>query len=41
MVFIHHDQMIKKFPIEMPDPIEAIKFRLEQLNLEPSVGFWI
>ncbi len=26
----------KNFPIEMPDPIEAIKFRLEQLNLEPS-----
>jgi len=24
------------FPIELPDPIEAIKFRLEQLNLEPS-----
>ena len=26
----------KNFPIEMPDPIEAVKFRLEQLNLEPS-----
>lgn len=26
----------KNFPIDMPDPIEAIKFRLEQLNLEPS-----
>ncbi|MDR3626684.1 MAG: hypothetical protein P4L45_07615 [Ignavibacteriaceae bacterium] len=26
----------KNFPIELPDPIEAIKFRLEQLNLEPS-----
>ena len=26
----------KNFPIEMPDPIEAIKFRLDQLNLEPS-----
>jgi len=26
----------KNFPIEMPDPIKAIKFRLEQLNLEPS-----
>jgi len=26
----------KSFPIDMPDPIEAIKFRLEQLNLEPS-----
>ena len=23
----------KEFPIEMPDPIEAIKFRMEQLNL--------
>lgn len=22
----------EKFPIEMPDPIEAIKFRMEQLN---------
>ncbi|MFA7287474.1 MAG: transcriptional regulator [Melioribacteraceae bacterium] len=26
----------KNFPIEKPDPIEAIKFRLEQLNLETS-----
>lgn len=26
----------KNFPIGLPDPIEAIKFRLEQLNLEPS-----
>jgi len=26
----------KSFPIGMPDPVEAIKFRLEQLNLEPS-----
>ena len=26
----------KNFPIDMPDPIEAIKFRLEQLNLDPS-----
>jgi len=26
----------KSFPIDLPDPIEAIKFRLEQLNLEPS-----
>jgi HTH-type transcriptional regulator/antitoxin HigA len=26
----------KNFPVELPDPIEAIKFRLEQLNLEPS-----
>jgi HTH-type transcriptional regulator/antitoxin HigA len=24
------------FPVEMPDPVEAIKFRLDQLNLEPS-----
>jgi HTH-type transcriptional regulator/antitoxin HigA len=24
------------FPIDLPDPIEAIKFRLEQLNLETS-----
>lgn len=23
----------KHFPIEMPDPIEAIKFRMEQMNL--------
>ncbi|MHB8338562.1 MAG: helix-turn-helix domain-containing protein [Ignavibacteriaceae bacterium] len=27
---------LKNFPIELPDPIEAIKFRLEQLNLKPS-----
>lgn len=26
----------KNFPIGLPDPIEAIKFRLEQLNLKPS-----
>jgi HTH-type transcriptional regulator / antitoxin HigA len=26
----------KAFPINLPDPIEAIKFRLEQLNMEPS-----
>jgi len=26
----------KKFPIDLPDPIEAIKFRLEQLNLDRS-----
>ncbi len=26
----------KTFPITLPDPIEAIKFRLEQLNLERS-----
>jgi HTH-type transcriptional regulator/antitoxin HigA len=25
-----------RFPIELPDPVEAIKFRLEQLNLETS-----
>jgi HTH-type transcriptional regulator/antitoxin HigA len=24
------------FPIEMPDPIEAIKFRMEQLNYQPK-----
>jgi HTH-type transcriptional regulator/antitoxin HigA len=26
----------KSFPISLPDPIEAIKFRLEQLNLKRS-----
>jgi HTH-type transcriptional regulator / antitoxin HigA len=26
----------KHFPIGLPDPIEAIKYRLEQLNLEQS-----
>ncbi len=26
----------KNFPIDLPDPVEAIKFRLEQLNMEPS-----
>ncbi|MBU1678636.1 MAG: transcriptional regulator [Bacteroidetes bacterium] len=26
----------KKFPISFPDPIDAIKFRLEQLNLDRS-----
>ena len=26
----------KNYPIALPDPVEAIKFRLEQLNLERS-----
>lgn len=26
----------KNFPIGLPEPVEAIKFRLEQLNLETS-----
>lgn len=26
----------KNYPIELPDPVEAIKFRLEQLNLGSS-----
>jgi HTH-type transcriptional regulator/antitoxin HigA len=26
----------RNFPIDLPDPIEAIKFRLEQLNLNTS-----
>jgi len=26
----------KSFPIDLPDPIEAIKFRLEQLGLSPT-----
>lgn len=26
----------EKFPIDDPDPIEAIKFRMEQLNLRPQ-----
>jgi HTH-type transcriptional regulator / antitoxin HigA len=30
------DYESKNFPVELPDPIEAIKFRLEQLNLKPS-----
>jgi len=25
-----------KYPIDLPDPIEAIKFRMEQLNLDRS-----
>ena len=27
----------EKFPIELPDPIEAIKFRMEQLNYSQNV----
>lgn len=27
----------RHFPIDLPDPIEAIKFKLEQLNLDHSV----
>jgi HTH-type transcriptional regulator/antitoxin HigA len=26
----------RHYPVEMPDPVEAIKFRLDQLNLESS-----
>ncbi|MFZ2322583.1 MAG: helix-turn-helix domain-containing protein [Ignavibacteriaceae bacterium] len=26
----------KTYPIDLPDPVEAIKFRLEQLNLDSS-----
>jgi len=26
----------RNFPIDLPDPIEAIKFRMEQLNLDRS-----
>ena len=26
----------KRYPIDPPDPIEAIKFRMEQLELKPS-----
>ena len=26
----------RNFPIDLPDPIEAIKFRLEQMNLDRS-----
>ncbi|MCC6256346.1 MAG: transcriptional regulator [Ignavibacteriaceae bacterium] len=26
----------KNYPIELPDPVEAIKFRLEQLNLDTT-----
>jgi antitoxin component HigA of HigAB toxin-antitoxin module len=31
----------KRFPIELPDPVEAIKFRMEQAGLTPkdSVSF--
>jgi HTH-type transcriptional regulator/antitoxin HigA len=26
----------ERFPIDLPDPIEAIKFRMEQLNYKPK-----
>jgi HTH-type transcriptional regulator/antitoxin HigA len=26
----------KNYPIDLPDPVEAIKFRLEQLNLDTT-----
>lgn len=34
---IVEDYENKKFPVDLPDPIEAVKFRLEQLNLSTSV----
>jgi HTH-type transcriptional regulator/antitoxin HigA len=33
-IFISHYED-KHFPIEDPDPIEAIKFRMEQFNMKP------
>jgi len=30
------DYESKRFPIGLPDPVEAIQFRLEQLNLDQS-----
>jgi HTH-type transcriptional regulator / antitoxin HigA len=30
------DYESKRFPIDLPDPVESIKFRLEQLNLDQS-----
>ena len=35
LVEIYED---KHFPISMPDPINAIKFRMEQLGLSPSLS---
>lgn len=34
----------EKYPIDLPDPIEAVKFRMEQLGMKPkdlekSIGF--
>jgi len=31
VTFVEYEE--KKYPIDMPDPVEAIKFRMEQLNL--------
>lgn len=31
-----HDYEEKKFPIDRPDPIAAIRFRMEQQGLEPK-----
>jgi HTH-type transcriptional regulator/antitoxin HigA len=38
-----HDYESRRYPIEAPDPIEAIKFRMEQAgltrrDLEPAIG---
>ncbi len=30
------DYESKNFPIDLPDPVEAIKFRLEQMNMETT-----
>jgi len=27
---------VKNFPLDLPDPVEAIKFRMEQANLSPK-----
>lgn len=43
MCLLIHEYEKKNYPIEAPDPIEAIKFRMEQLgltvkDLEPAIG---
>jgi len=30
----------KNFPIDLPDPVEAIKFRMEQGGLTPKSSVW-
>jgi HTH-type transcriptional regulator / antitoxin HigA len=31
-----HDYEAKKFPVDKPDPVEAIRFRMEQQGLAPK-----
>ncbi|HLE14198.1 MAG TPA: transcriptional regulator, partial [Anaerolineales bacterium] len=36
LVFLVEKYEAERYPIDLPDPVEAIKFRMEQEGLEPK-----